>query len=57
MPMPADTVSARIRDSGLLYPMLLIAGIALTVFSAVSVATVMGWMPGAMAGAQPVMCL
>jgi hypothetical protein len=51
--MPTDTVSTRIRESGLLYPMLLIVAIALTVFSAVSVATVMGWMPGVMAGVQP----
>ena len=50
--MPTDALTARIRESGLLSPMLLIAAIALSVFSAVSVANVMGWMPDALAGAE-----
>jgi len=44
----------RIRDAhgkgGLLYPVLVIAGIAVTVFSAVGIATMLGWMPDALSG-------
>jgi len=38
------------RRGGLLYPMLVIAAIAVIVFSAVGVATMMGWMPAALSG-------
>ena len=46
---PADMVG---RKGGLLYPILVIAGIAVTMFSAVGIATIMGWMPSALSGAN-----
>ena len=49
----AETMSTRMRRSGLLYPMLVIAAIAVTVFSAVGIATMMGWMPSALSGSEP----
>jgi outer membrane lipoprotein SlyB len=41
------------KRSGLLYPVMLIAAIALIVFSALGIATMMGWMPSAVSGADP----
>jgi len=38
------------RESGLLYPMLLIAALTATVFSIVAIVTMLGWMPRALAG-------
>jgi outer membrane lipoprotein SlyB len=49
-----EDISTRIRTSGLLYPMMVIAAIAVTVFSIVGIATMMGWMPEALSGHQPV---
>lgn len=46
----ADTFDKR---SGLLYPMMLIAAIAVIVFSVAGIATMMGWMPGALSGSGP----
>ena len=48
-----EDISTRMRTSGLLYPMLVIAAIAVTVFSAVGIATMMGWMPSALSGREP----
>lgn len=36
--------------SGLLYPMMVIAAIAVIVFSIVGIATVMGWLPSGLVG-------
>lgn len=38
------------KRSGILYPVMLIAAIAVIVFSVVGIATMMGWMPGALSG-------
>ena len=46
-------MNKRDSQSGLLYPLMVIAAIAVTVFSAVGVATMMGWMPGALSGSEP----
>ena len=36
--------------TGLLYPMMIIAAIAVSVFSIIGIASIMGWMPRAMLG-------
>lgn len=41
------------KRSGILYPVMLIAAIALIVFSAVGIATMMGWLPSAVSGGEP----
>jgi outer membrane lipoprotein SlyB len=41
------------RHPGILYPVMLIAAIALIVFSVVGIATMMGWMPAALSGSEP----
>lgn len=46
-------MSSSSRKRGLLYPMLLIAAIAVIVFSAMGIATMMGWMPAALSGRDP----
>jgi hypothetical protein len=38
-----------LESHGLLYPMMVIAAIAVIVFSIVGILTIMGWMPSAMA--------
>jgi hypothetical protein len=38
------------KRSGILYPVMLIAAIAVIVFSVVGIATMMGWMPSALSG-------
>jgi flagellar basal body-associated protein FliL len=38
------------KQPGILYPLMLIAAIALIVFSIVGIATMMGWMPTALSG-------
>ena len=48
-----ETTSAVQKRPGILYPVMLIAAIALIVFSAVGIATMMGWMPAALSGADP----
>lgn len=40
------------KRSGILYPVMLIAAIALIVFSVVGIATMMGWMPSALSGGE-----
>ena len=42
-----------LRGPGLLYPLLVIAALAVIVFSIVGMATISGWMPRAMVGATP----
>jgi outer membrane lipoprotein SlyB len=46
----ADTID---KHSGLLYPMMLIAAIAVIMLSLAGIAMVMGWMPGAVSGGGP----
>jgi outer membrane lipoprotein SlyB len=41
------------KRSGILYPVMVIAAIALIVFSVVGIATMMGWMPSAVSGIDP----
>jgi len=44
-----------VKHPGILYPLMLIAAIAVIVFSVAGIATMMGWMPGALSsGADPV---
>jgi len=43
-------VNAWARKGGLLYPMLLIAAITVIVFSAMGIATMLGWLPAAYSG-------
>lgn len=38
------------RSTGLLYPMMIIAAIAVIVFSVIGIASITGWMPRAMLG-------
>src|SRR3954470_1924021 len=46
-------MSREIRNtSGLLYPMMIIAAIAVIVFSILGIASITGWMPHAMLGAR-----
>jgi hypothetical protein len=43
-----------VKTPGILYPLMLIAAIAVIVFSVAGIATMMGWMPGALSsGADP----
>jgi hypothetical protein len=46
----ADRTHAPHKRAGLLYPMMLIAAISVIVLSVVGIATMMGWMPGALSG-------
>ena len=41
------------KRSGLLYPMMLIAAIAVIVISIAGIAMMMGWVPGALSGGGP----
>lgn len=49
----AASSSAEPKGSGFLYPLMLIAAIAVIVFSVVGIATMKGWMPRALSGADP----
>lgn len=50
---PGNTVTA-VKHPGILYPLMLIAAIAVIVFSVAGIASMMGWMPGALlSGADP----
>jgi hypothetical protein len=44
---PGNTVTA-VKHPGILYPLMLIAAIAVIVFSVAGIASMMGWMPGAL---------
>jgi hypothetical protein len=46
----AERTHAPHKRAGLLYPMMLIAAISVIVLSVVGIATMMGWMPGALSG-------
>ena len=46
-------MEAATRRGGLLYPMLVIAAIAVIVFSVTGIATMMGWLPNALSGRDP----
>ena len=48
MDMSRDMRSS--NSAGLLYPMMIIAAIAVVVFSIIGIASMMGWMPRAMVG-------
>lgn len=49
-----NSVNSGIRKRpGMLYPVMLIAAIALIIFSALGIATMMGWMPSAVSGVDP----
>jgi len=48
----ADHVESRIRESGLLYPMLVISALTLTVFIIAGIANMLGWMPHGLAGQE-----
>ncbi|MBI1965953.1 MAG: glycine zipper 2TM domain-containing protein [Betaproteobacteria bacterium] len=49
-----ETTNSVEKRSGMLYPMMLIAAIAVIVFSAAGIATMMGWMPSALSVDDPV---
>src|SRR3970282_1107463 len=44
---PGNSVTV-VKHPGIFYPLMLIAAIAVIVFSVVGIATMMGWMPGAL---------
>ena len=46
----ADRTHAPHKRAGLLFPLMLIAAVGVIVFSVVGIATMMGWMPGALSG-------
>jgi outer membrane lipoprotein SlyB len=52
--MAANDIPGMGGRNSLLYPLLLIAAVAVIVFSAVGIATVMGWMPAALSRGQNV---
>ena len=58
--MTPGNASTVVKHPGILYPLMLIAAIAVIVFSVAGIATMMGWIPGALsssavpARAQPV---
>lgn len=48
-----NTLESGQKRSGMLYPVMLIAAIAVIVFSAAGIATMMGWMPSAQSKIEP----
>jgi outer membrane lipoprotein SlyB len=48
-----NTLETSHKRSGMLYPMMLIAAIAVIVFSAAGIATMMGWLPSAQSKVEP----
>lgn len=48
-----ETKGGTVRQGGLLYPLMLIAAIAVIVFSVAGIATMMGWLPSVQSGAGP----
>ncbi len=48
-----DARNAVEKRPGILYPMMLIAAIAVIVFSFAGIATMMGWLPGAQSQGRP----
>lgn len=52
--MTSGNAGTVVKHPGILYPLMLIAAIAVIVFSVAGIATMMGWMPGALSsGAEP----
>jgi hypothetical protein len=48
------TAGAGVKDTGILYPLMLVAAAGVIVFSIAGIATMMGWIPGApTSGARP----
>jgi outer membrane lipoprotein SlyB len=47
------TASPLEKRTGILYPVMLIAAIAVIVLSVMGIATMMGWIPGALSGSDP----
>ncbi|MGH6692039.1 MAG: hypothetical protein ACREF4_15325 [Gammaproteobacteria bacterium] len=48
--MTPGSTGAAVKDAGILYPLMLIAAMAVIVFSIAGIATMMGWMPSALSG-------
>jgi hypothetical protein len=48
--MTPGTAGTAVKDAGILYPLMLIAATAVIVLSIAGIATMMGWMPGALSG-------
>ena len=52
--MTPGTAGAAVKDTGLLYPLMLVAAVGVIVFSIAGIATMMGWIPGALTtGSKP----
>jgi hypothetical protein len=45
---PGATGGAAVKDTGVLYPLMLVAAVGVIVFSIAGIATMMGWIPGAL---------
>jgi outer membrane lipoprotein SlyB len=49
------TAGVAVKDTGILYPLMLVAAVGVIVFSIAGIATMMGWMPGVLtSGTKPV---
>jgi hypothetical protein len=48
--MTPGTASAAVKDTGILYMLMLVAAVGVIVFSIAGIATMMGWIPGALTG-------
>jgi hypothetical protein len=51
--MTPGNTGAEVKDTGILYPLMLIAAVGVIVFSIAGIATMMGWIPGALSSANP----
>jgi hypothetical protein len=52
--MTPGTAGAAVKDTGILYPLMLVAAVGVIVFSIAGIATMMGWIPGALtSGSKP----
>lgn len=52
--MTPGAAGAAVKDTGILYPLMLIAAMGVIVFSIAGIATMMGWIPGTLtSGAKP----
>lgn len=48
--MTPGAAGAGVKDTGILYPLMLVAAAGVIVFSIAGIATMMGWIPGALTG-------
>ena len=48
--MTPGTAGAAVKDTGILYMLMLVAAVGVIVFSIAGIATMMGWIPGALTG-------